>query len=330
MIRRHQQGLTLIELMISMVLGLVIIGGVIGVLLSNKRSYGTNVGLAQVQETARSAFELIARDVRQSAGNGCDNPTRTSNLLNTGTAWWQTWWGMTGTNNGSADNAVTTGTAVGTWVAGTDTLHVQGIDGIAYSVASADAGAATITVSTDAPFVAGDIAVVCDFDHAAIFQISAWNAGADTLTHDDSGSTPGNCSPNLGYPAVCGGSVPAYEYQENAQVGRLLAAVWYVGNNGRAADGGRSLYRRRLGPGGVEVTEEMVAGVTDMQIEYGENNSNDIGPATTVGDWSNVNSIFVRLTAESADARITTDNTVNQGRISRTFTYLITLRNRVP
>src|SRR5690349_21027647 len=100
MSRRHSKGMTLVELMVAMVLGLVIIGGVIGVMLANKRSYSTNQGLAQVQETARTAFELMARDIRQAGGNGCDSPARTSNLLNSGTAWWQTWWGMAGVNDG--------------------------------------------------------------------------------------------------------------------------------------------------------------------------------------------------------------------------------------
>ena len=70
------RGFTLIELMVAMLLGLIVVGGVISVMLANKRSYRTNEGLAQVQESARTAFELMARDIRQSAGNGCDNNNR--------------------------------------------------------------------------------------------------------------------------------------------------------------------------------------------------------------------------------------------------------------
>jgi hypothetical protein len=36
------------------------------------------------------------------------------------------------------------------------------------------------------------------------------------------------------------------------------------------------------------------------------------------------------LTVESADARISTDSTVNAGRLERQFTQVVTLRNRVP
>jgi type IV pilus assembly protein PilW len=330
MSRRQQTGMTLVELMVAMVLGLVIVGGVIGVMLANKRSYSTNQGLSEVQETARTAFELMARDIRQAAGNGCDSPTRTSNVLKAGGNWWQDWWGMNGVNNGDADAVVAVGAGVGQRVAGTDTVHVQGLDGVAMTVESSDAVNAAITIDGDAPFGIGDIMLICDFDHAAIFQITDWDAGADKLTHDASGDAPGNCSKGLGFPAVCdGGSGNSYEFPENSQVGRLMAAVWYIGNNGRAADGGRSLFRRRLGPGGVEVTEEIVSGVTDMQVRYGENGSDDIQEADDVGTWDNVNSIFITLTADSISSNVTTNPTENQGRISRTFTYLITLRNRV-
>ena len=54
--RVFQKGMTLIELLVSMVLGLIVVGGVVSVLLSNKSSYRTNEGLSQIQETARTAF----------------------------------------------------------------------------------------------------------------------------------------------------------------------------------------------------------------------------------------------------------------------------------
>jgi type IV pilus assembly protein PilW len=332
MSRCNQRGLTLIELMVSMVLGLVVIGGVIGVMLANKRSFSTNQGLAQVQETARSAFELIARDIRQSGGNGCDNNNRTANVLTPGTIWWQEWYGVRGVNNGEVDPAVAVGGAVGQRVAGTDSIHVQGIEGVGFPVQDHDEGATTITVNGDAPFATGDIMMICDFDHATIFQASNYDAGTDTITHAAGVGTPGNCNSGLGFPsaAACGGTGNVYPFPENSQVGRLLAASWFVGNNDRPDEGGRSLYRRRLTSGGVEVTEEVVAGVTDLQVRYGENNSDDVVDASLVADWANVNSIFITLTADSADQNVTTNKDVNSGRIQRQFTYLITLRNRVP
>src|SRR3546814_1117931 len=45
-----QAGFSLVELMISLVLGLIVIGGVTTVFLSNQQSYRSNEGLSQLQE----------------------------------------------------------------------------------------------------------------------------------------------------------------------------------------------------------------------------------------------------------------------------------------
>jgi prepilin-type N-terminal cleavage/methylation domain-containing protein len=55
--RYAARGFSLVELMISMLLGLVIIGAATGVILANRQSYRTNEGLSQIQESARTAFE---------------------------------------------------------------------------------------------------------------------------------------------------------------------------------------------------------------------------------------------------------------------------------
>ena len=81
---RRCRGVTLIELMISMMLGLIVIGGVVSVVLAGKQSYRTNEALSQVQESARTAFELMARDIRQAGANGCGNNDRVANVLKPG------------------------------------------------------------------------------------------------------------------------------------------------------------------------------------------------------------------------------------------------------
>src|SRR6187399_2844810 len=127
--RGHARGFTLVELMVSMVLGLLVVGSVIGVLLANKRSYGTNQGLSQVQESARTAYELLAHDIRQADGSGCGTAARTANVLNGGATWWDTWFGLVAYDAAQTDPAVAIGTAVGDRVAGTDSIHVESLDG---------------------------------------------------------------------------------------------------------------------------------------------------------------------------------------------------------
>src|SRR5688500_3368499 len=194
------RGFTLIELMIAMVLGLIVVGGVISVMLANKRSYRTNEGLAQVQESARTAFELMARDIRQSGGNGCDNNNRTANLLNPSALWWQNWFGVRGIDGTDVDPAVANGTTIGTRVAGTDSLHVQGIEGAGLPVQLHNAAATTIQLNAaSSTFVVDDIVLVCDQDHAAIFEVTAYDSGSRTITHGNGGAGPGpgNCASGL-------------------------------------------------------------------------------------------------------------------------------------
>lgn len=322
--------------MVSLVLGLIVIGGVISVVLSNRRSYNSTEGLSQVQESARTAFELLARDIRQSAGNGCDNTAGTANVLRPSAAWWRDWYGLRGFDGTDVDPAVADGTAIGQRIAGTDSIHTQGIDGVPLplEIHNAAGGRLEINAATT-PFGAGDVMMVCDFDHAAIFQASAYDPGTSSVFHAEGvlAPGPGNCSQGLGFPTDCGsvtGNV--YTFARNSAVGRMAAVAWYVGANGRPADGGRSLYRRRLAPGGLLVTEEVVAGVTNLRVTYGVNGSELIRDGSVLGsaDWPNVNSVFVELTADSADTNVSTNATVNNGRFQKTFSYLITLRNRVP
>jgi type IV pilus assembly protein PilW len=327
-------GFTLIEVMISMLLGLLVIGSVIGVLLANKRSYGTNQGLSQVQESTRTAYELLAHDIREADGNGCGPVARTGNVLVASALWWQDWFGMRAFDSTQADPAVAIGGAVGERVAGTDAIHVEGIEGGAMSIAQHDAAVGRLDInaaSTD--FVVGDIMLVCDFDHAAIFQVSASvpGPGAVSVSHEVGGGVPGNCSQGLGFPTSCANAVGnVYTFPRNAQIGRLVVTDWYIGNNGRAAEGGRSLYRRRMGAGGVVATEEIVAGVTDMQLQFrAQGDDNIIADASLVPDWATITSVLIRLTSQSGDVNVTTDNTVNNGRVERTYNYLISLRNRL-
>ncbi len=61
----HQHGLTMIELMIAMALGLFVLLAAIGLLLSSRAGYTAQDQTAHVQETGRYAMEILTRAVRQ-------------------------------------------------------------------------------------------------------------------------------------------------------------------------------------------------------------------------------------------------------------------------
>ena len=61
---RLQQGLSLIELMVSMAIGLFLLAGAISVLAKGRDLYRTNDAAARLQETARYAMSTIEADLR--------------------------------------------------------------------------------------------------------------------------------------------------------------------------------------------------------------------------------------------------------------------------
>jgi type IV pilus assembly protein PilW len=65
MIPLHQQGLSLIELMIALVIGLLIIAGVGEVFLSGRASYNLQQRLGDLQENGRFALHFLQQDIRK-------------------------------------------------------------------------------------------------------------------------------------------------------------------------------------------------------------------------------------------------------------------------
>lgn len=69
----NQRGLSLVELMISITLGLVLMTGVVQMLVASMTVAGTQQGLSRIQETGRFATEFVGRDLRMAANYGCLN-----------------------------------------------------------------------------------------------------------------------------------------------------------------------------------------------------------------------------------------------------------------
>ena len=63
-LKHLQAGFSIVELMISLVLGLLLMTGVIQVFLSSRQTYATNEAMARQQENGRFALEFIARSAR--------------------------------------------------------------------------------------------------------------------------------------------------------------------------------------------------------------------------------------------------------------------------
>ncbi|MCC7247909.1 MAG: type IV pilus assembly protein PilW, partial [Lysobacter sp.] len=153
-------GLSLIELMVAMVLGMLVVASAGTIFLSNRQTYRATEGMGRVQESGRMAFELMARDLRDAGGMPCGNPDRTEPmrlvnlLINPANAWWSNW------NNGvfGYDGVIPLGSPANR-VPGTDAVDLMSADSSsATTVRSANEAAAQIRLNTAAHGIrAGDL-----------------------------------------------------------------------------------------------------------------------------------------------------------------------------
>lgn len=318
------RGLSLIELMVGMVLGLMLSGAAIGVFLSNKQVFTTTDNLGRMQDNGRFAFEALARDIREAGGNPCSRHLPIANTLNNaGSKWWSNWGepvrGSDGAPGASDSIQLKSGSSTGLSVVSHDKDH--------------GANSAEFKLNTkEHDLRAGDILMVCDYRQASIFQMTGPNATNATVVHNKGTGTPGNCSKGLGFPTDCSSANGnAYSYGANSTIVKLQAVEWYVDDNGRD---GRSLFRRTLrsdtAPGKSDAEpedEEMVDGVAGLQLSYLLSGDSVYRNASAIGAdrWRDVIAVRVDLDLVG-DAPIGTDGNA----LSRGFSHIVTLRNRNP
>lgn len=324
-----QGGFTLIELMISMLLGLLVIGGVVTVFVSNKQAYSTNNSLNQVQDGSRVAFEMLARDIRETGLTGCGNKGRVANVLNnSSTAWYATLGNAVhGYDAGSTDPAVTTGTGTQQRDApNSSSIELVSADGAGVSIASHTTSSGKIVLNESSSTISsGDLVIICDPDHAVLAQATTYTAGSSPNFVMATTGSPGNCSLGMGYPTSCGSPGNVYQYAVNSMVSELYASDWYVGYN---PIGGKSLYRQTLvNNGGVPTAtaQEMVRNVSAMTITYHISGGTNYVTAASVTDWTQVDSVLLNF--QMAGSAQSSDTT--QKPLTKQIYMTATLRNRV-
>lgn len=82
--RRRQRGLSLVEMMISLTVGLVILSGAIGLYASMVKSQSDNLAMTRLNQEMRAAMDLVVRDVRRAGywawAGAAANPNATVKL----------------------------------------------------------------------------------------------------------------------------------------------------------------------------------------------------------------------------------------------------------
>ncbi len=278
--RAASSGLSLVELMVALLLGIFLIGGILSVYTSTQQSFRSTENLARMQESARFAFEQMARDLREAGSNPCGTKAvasvvRTNLVAPTVLPWWADWDSGTlvGYEGTVVGGSVSFGTALGQRVSGTDAVSIlrsRMDDSDLRTIQAHNTATNAITLDSVARYTDKDVVLACDSASAAIFEV--WAVGANTIEHSASAPT-NNCKSTLGWPqpANCTGTV-SKQFTPGGFVTKYDPGFWYIGigtNNRRA------LYRLAQKPltvAGVNIqtteAREMVTDVHDMQIQY--------------------------------------------------------------
>lgn len=342
--RRHSCGFTLIELMVAMLLGLIVIAGISSVFLANVKSFRSNTALSNVQSNARTAFTMMARDIRGAGFTGCNSRmyqlaggSHVANVLNNGpnaggTKWWADWslnsvhgFGSQSTVADSAIQGQVGDTNGGAPATNTDSLMLLSATGTgARFKPILTPGASFILYQADPNLEAGDIAMVCDPNQSAMLQITG--VAGTTVSHAANAGTPGNCSTILDYRLQCATTSVSPMFSRGGMIYQLSAVDWYIGQN---KVGGTSLYRLSLTNGTTVKAQEMVRNVTGMQITYHMSGNQKFVTAANVTSWPSVDAVHIVFTLKSPKNPAGRRGVGTNGKaLTRTFASTISIRNR--
>lgn len=358
-IRAHQQGLTIVEIMIAMVLSLILTAGVIEVFLGSKNTYRVNEAVSRLQEEGRMALELLSRDVRMAGFSGCSRYGPVTNTLNsTSNLAYDFSVGITGYDNVPASLPAALSILNPAPNPGTDVIVVRrhadnpvrivinnsGAQLFPERVGAVETGACADGTNRISGICQGDILMVSDCRKSRVFQAGnlTTTGNCSTLncfnvTHPASGN-PGNAISSWG-----GASAPEdQQFGDDSEIVKVATYAYYVANN---AAGIPSLYRQD----GLSAAVELAQGVENLQVLYGVDTSPaDVhqsadtylaASSISAANWDNVISARIHLLmrtlddnmAEAAQTYRYVGADINAGdrRIRKEFTALVTLRNRV-
>lgn len=358
----RQQGLSMIELMVALLIGMLLTAAVLQMFLGSRTTYVMQTALASMQENARFAIDLLSRDLRKGGYIGCSANTTLANTLRDTTNSDEIYaqYNMSEPVAVEDNFVVASGTSIPlpagvTPTAGSDIVSVKFADGEgSCTVESHVAASATIQCYANHNYQKGQILLISDCAHSALFQQSNTvntNSQTKQVNHNTGQAVPGNCTKGLGLPMDCSSTQgTAYTFPTGASVQLFKNYTYYVDNN---VFGSPALYRGALSvSSGSAILEaqELVEGVENLQITYGVDSDADgdadyYVPADTNGDGTEdldvteVVAIRVSLLMRSIEDNVLgsvqtysyngASVTATDRRLRKVFTATITLRNRV-
>ncbi|TQV71220.1 hypothetical protein FKG94_20135 [Exilibacterium tricleocarpae] len=330
---RSQRGVGLVELMVSITIGLVILAGVLQLYATSMENQRSQEGFARIQENMRYLLNRLETDISQAGFTGCfpftsDRITVTlQNDVGVGMLYDFSSF-ITGTNDTNDNGGLLS-----------DTLTIRYASGRgAIPLASPMANSlADVVLDTNDPdydsLEQHDIVMVSDCSRAAVFMITNDPGGDGALKHNTTtqdGDGQKNVTEDLenqfGLAGVDGGS-RAFVYSG------ATGAHSYAIRTSAAAGAGQTcatatpqfcaMFRNNV---------ELVDGVEDFQLEFGwRTAAGNLRFATAAGvgaaNWSEVDRVRVNLTFNSVQRSRANDG---DELVRRTVERVVMIRNQLP
>ena len=362
MMKLNCQGFSIVELIVSIAIGLFIMGGLGSVLITSKDMFNNEQGSSFIQENARYAIETLKRDLRIAGSASCSNmdlfgdsvelavtvpESQFKGLLDLDVDGSFGMEALTGFEYG-ASGATPSNTypdVFGNEVDGSDSdaIIVRYADpSSAVTVDNHNSGSSEITATTNHNFAVGDVLAVVDSTcrHVGVFQTSS--VGPSTVSHSASGSTSeGNCSNRI-FPADSSGgcncgitacSSPA-SFKRGSQLMSFVSHAYYIAESNLLP--GVPALKRRVMTGknssGSRV-EELAQGVESLQFTYGLDTDADgivdtREEANSIADWSQVVTVRYQLVLRSLENVLIENGPQGDRFLRQTVNGAVQLRNR--
>lgn len=294
---KKEQGLSLVELMISIALGLVLMAGVIQMFVSTKQSFTVQQGMSRIQESGRMAMEFIGRDLRSAAQVGCVRAVTPNKLtpnildplnLNLGGLSKDFLVGLIGYDTPAALSlSAPLLQAIGTMVPAADSniLVIRGATERGFPVADQNTPNAIVVHTENSTIVNNCIdglcrnaaAVVSDCDSGRIFQVNNIAQAGQQLTITHGGNWDVSIAQN------------SYEDRPEVFVYPLHTLVYFVAPSASSGDEPALWQKIDNLP-----AQELILGVERIRFTYRVGNDYLNANAVTLGaNWPNVNAVRV-------------------------------------
>ena len=333
--QRRQRGFSLVEIMIALVLGVLLMAAAGQVFYINKRTHQVLEAQSRLQENGCYALDLLTKSIREAGYLGCASKSiNIANTLNTSTDYlYNMAAGLQGAEWVSASSwTPALDASIASPASGGDVITIRGRTGTVLKLQAAmSAHYGSLLVPANNTLQTCDTVMVADCSAVSVLQLSAIHVDG-TLDHAVGGAcVPGNATTDLGK-----------VYQSDAEVSLVATTSYYLRASSNAQFSGQLSLWRRIN---ANAAEEMVEGVQDMQIRYGEDTDADGSPnryvtADLVANWANVVSVRTSLLVSTTAINLTVVNqtvsfngatqTAANGRLMRAFSATVGIRNRLP